>query len=132
MAILKCGVPILLTTGTASLWEELFSKIKVPGVLLTENHLALIFLCLYSVQNIIEKTYIFKRVSFVHILLCKKKKTLISKYSSSKQQSFKSRGFVFEPENKNSLTEGLCPKVSHKLMRLYLSHKLGLLFHLKS
>lgn len=71
MAILKCGLPILLTMGTASLLEELFSKIKVPGVLLIGHHLALVFLCLYSVQNIIEKTYIvYRKDIFLKSLFC--------------------------------------------------------------
>lgn len=40
MAILKCGVTIMLAKRVASLLDELSSKIQVPEVLLTEDLLA--------------------------------------------------------------------------------------------
>lgn len=79
MAILKCGVTITLAKRVASLLDDLSSKIQVPGVLLTVDHLAqnVLPLCLH----VVERTCIFKTVYIVSLLLYKK---LTLKFSSLK------------------------------------------------
>ena len=90
-------------------WKEL--------CLWSQAELILIF-HLYSVQEVIERTYIFKTVIMIHPLLCEK---LTSKFSSLNNQ--KKKDGSFESESRNSLIRGLCPKVSNEIV---FKHKIRL------